>query len=167
MSQERYRIGEVYISATNPQDAEERITLAARNGEKGYICVSNAYTVDVANADDDYLRVMNEAFMCLPDGTPLLWMARLWGLKYVQRTDGPDLFVSMLNKPESGIKHFLLGDTEETLSGRTALYPTGRTPVENRSASYGKKVTESTRHFWFEEVSRQHRPGYRSRCPAR
>ncbi len=52
-------------------------------------------------------------------------------------------------------------------SGRTALYPTGGTPVENRSSSHGKKVTESTRHFWFEEVSRQHRPGHRSRRPAR
>lgn len=29
---------------------------------------------------------------------------------------GPDLFTAMLNDKESGIKHFLLGDTEETLA---------------------------------------------------
>jgi len=123
MNQKRYRIGKVYISATNPQDAEEQIAKSALDGEKDYICVSNAYTVDVANKDIAYLKVMNEAFMCLPDGTPLLWMARLWGLKNVQRTDGPDLFVSMLDKPESGVKHFLLGDTEETLSRIKVLFP--------------------------------------------
>ena len=66
---------------------------------------------------------MNEAFMCLPDGIPLTWMAHLWGLNEVQRTDGPDLFVSMLNKPETGIRHFLLGDTEETLSRIQEMFP--------------------------------------------
>ena len=115
MNSERYRIGKVYISATNPKDAEDRITQAAFNGIDGYICVSNVRTVYMANRNKDYCELMNNAFMCTPDGMPLTWMARLWGLKDVHRTDGPDLFVSMLNKPETGVKHFLLGDTEETL----------------------------------------------------
>lgn len=29
---------------------------------------------------------------------------------------GPDIFTAMLNDKESGIKHFLLGDTKETLA---------------------------------------------------
>lgn len=123
MNQERYRIGKVYISATNPKDAESRITQAAQNGDNGYICVSNMRTVVLANADDRYCQLMNEAYMCLPDGMPLTWMARLWGLKEASRTDGPDLFVSMLNKPENGIKHFLLGDTEETLAAMKEKFP--------------------------------------------
>lgn len=116
MNTDRYRIGKVYISATNPMDAEERITKAALEGLNDYICVSNMRTVCLAQKDADYCRVMNEAWMCTPDGTPLTWMAHLWGRKEVQRTDGPDLMVSMLNKPENGIKHFLLGDTDETLA---------------------------------------------------
>lgn len=120
---ERYRIGRVGISVTNPQDAERRITKAALAGENGYVCVSNVRTVYMANHDEAYREVMDEAMMCTPDGMPLTWMARLWGLKEVQRTDGPDLFVSMLGSPESGVKHFLLGDTEETLQKMKAEYP--------------------------------------------
>lgn len=119
----KFRIGNVYISVTNPTHAEETITRAALASVNNYICVSNAYTVEVANKDNDYCACMNEAFMCLPDGIPLTWMAHLWGLKEVDRTDGPDLFISMLNKPESGIKHFLLGDTEETLNKIQAMFP--------------------------------------------
>ena len=115
MDQETYRIGKVYISATNPKDAEDRLTQAALDGVNGYVCVSNVRTVYMANHDRDYCDLMNNAFMCTPDGMPLTWMARLWGRKDVQRTDGPNLFVSMLSKPESGVKHFLFGDTDETL----------------------------------------------------
>ena len=123
MNQERYRIGKVYITATNPKDAEAQIVQAARDGVTDYICVSNMRTVVLANEDREYCRLMNEAFMCLPDGMPLTWMARLWGRNEVNRTDGPDLLVSMLNKPEYGLKHFLLGDTDETLNALKEKYP--------------------------------------------
>lgn len=61
--------------------------------------------------------------MTTPDGMPLVWMARLWGLKDVQRTVGPDLFVNMISDKESGLKHFLLGDTEETLDKLKLRFP--------------------------------------------
>ena len=110
-----FRIGKVYISITNPKDAEEQITQAALSGINNYICVSNMRTVVLAQKDQAYLKVMNEAWMCAPDGMPLTWMAHLWGHKNVERTAGPDLLMSMLSKTTSGVKHFLLGDTEDTL----------------------------------------------------
>lgn len=118
----RYRIGKVYISATSPSDAKERITRAVAEGMNDYICVSNVRTVAYANKHEEYCELMNNAFMCTPDGMPLVWMARLWGLKDVQRTVGPDLFTAMLNDKESGLKHFLLGDTEDTLAQMRAKY---------------------------------------------
>lgn len=118
----RYRIGKVYISATSPSDAKERITRAVAEGMNDYICVSNVRTVAYANKHEEYCELMNNAFMCTPDGMPLVWMARLWGLKDVQRTVGPDLFIAMLKDKESGLKHFLLGDTEETLAQMKAKY---------------------------------------------
>ena len=65
MNQERYRIGKVYISITTPKDAEGRITQATLNGENGYICVSNMRTVVLANENERYCKLMNEAYMCL------------------------------------------------------------------------------------------------------
>lgn len=121
----KYRIGKVYISATSPGDAKQRITKAVEEGINDYICVSNVRTVAYANKDDAYREVMNRAFMCTPDGMPLVWMARLWGLKDVERTVGPDLFVQMIGDKECGLKHFLLGDTEETLSAMKAKFADG------------------------------------------
>lgn len=121
---EKYRIGKVYISRTTPEKAISAITKAVKEGRNEYICVSNVRTVAYANkkANKDYRDLMNNAFMCTPDGMPLVWMARLWGLKDVQRTVGPDLFIAMLNDKESGIKHFLLGDTEDTLAQMKEKY---------------------------------------------
>ena len=122
ISSEKYRIGKVHITVTNPDDAKKRIEEAALNEQGGYVCVSNVRTVVYANKHEDYKNVMEEAFMCLPDGMPLVWMAKLWGLNNVQRTTGPDLMVEMLKNTSKGLKHFLLGDTEETLSALKSKY---------------------------------------------
>ncbi|MBR3855883.1 MAG: WecB/TagA/CpsF family glycosyltransferase [Bacteroidaceae bacterium] len=74
---------------------------------------------------------MHNALMCLPDGMPLVWMARLWGLKDVGRSAGPDLFTTMLQDEKSHIKHFLLGDTDETPKAISEKY---------------KNITEATHH---------------------
>ncbi len=54
--------------------------------------------------------------MNIPDGQPVLWAAALWGLKQVKRTMGPLMFQDMLSKPQNGLKHYLLGDTNQTLN---------------------------------------------------
>ena len=116
MKDDRFRIGKVYKSVTDPKDAEGKIERAVSMGEKGYICVSNPRTVTYGTKHEDYRKVMEESLMNLPDAEPMLWAARAWGLKQVERTMGPVLFNKMLMTPESGLKHFLMGDTEETLS---------------------------------------------------
>ena len=121
---DKYRIGKVFISRTTPDDALSRIRQAAAEGRNDYICISNVRTVAYANkkGNEAYRDLMNNAFMCTPDGMPLVWMARLWGLKDVQRTVGPDMFVGMIQDKKNGLKHFLLGDTEETLEAMEQKY---------------------------------------------
>lgn len=121
---DKYRIGKVFISRTTPDDALSRIRQAAVEGRNDYICISNVRTVAYANrkGNEAYRDLMNNAFMCTPDGMPLVWMARLWGLKDVQRTVGPDLFVKMIEDDANGCRHFLLGDTDETLSAMEQKY---------------------------------------------
>lgn len=112
---DRFRIGKTYISCTNIPDTKQRIIQAVKEGKNAYICVSNPRTVTYATKHADYREVMAKSFMNLPDAEPMQWAAKLWGLKEVQRTMGPVVFMEMLSEPESGIKHFLLGDTNETL----------------------------------------------------
>lgn len=124
MKEDRYRIGDVYISRTTPTLAIRQIEDAVKAGLNTYICVSNIRTTAYANKHSDYREVMNNSYLNTPDGMPLVWLARLWGLKDVQRTTGPDIFMSMLLNRESGIKHFLLGDTGETLAAMKEKYST-------------------------------------------
>ncbi len=78
--------------------------------------------VRFANKDTEYRKVMEESMMNLPDGTPLVWMGKLWGLPNVKCTNGPSLFDTMLQISDNGLKHFLLGDTEDTLEAIVKKY---------------------------------------------
>ncbi len=115
MDKNRYRIGKTFISITSQKDAQSRIAQAVKEGKNAYICVSDPRTVDLASKDEKYRNVMENSMMNTPDGQPTLWATWLWGLKNVERTMGPILFQEMIENPSSGLKHFLLGDTDETL----------------------------------------------------
>ena len=99
------------IHITSVSDAKERILSAVATGEKGYVCVSNMRTVVAANRNPEYLEVMEHSILNVPDGTPLVWCGKAWGLP-VERVVGLDLFSALL---KSDVPQYFLGDTEETL----------------------------------------------------
>ena len=111
----KYRIGKVFIAITSLTNLVKYIKEHVKNGKGGFICVSNMRTVRYANLHDDYLKVMSDSLMNIPDGMPLIWFARVWGIKNAERTMGPKLFQQMVDLPEESLKHFLLGDTDITL----------------------------------------------------
>ena len=112
----KYRIGKVYISATNIDEVINKILEYIHQGITGYICVSNMRTTVVAYQVKKYMQVMKNSLMNIPDGTPLVWCARMWGIKDAQRTCGPDVFATMLKQKGKEYRHFFLGDTDETLN---------------------------------------------------
>lgn len=114
--QEFFRVGRVRISVTDEEKAIQTIKEAIHRKQKGYVCVSTLRTVVIANKDDKYQTVMENSLMNTPDGTPLVWCGHWWGLKNVQRACGPHIFPRMLKDKDSELKHFFLGDTEETLA---------------------------------------------------
>lgn len=114
-----FRIERVRISVTDENRAIDTIKEAIHNKQKGYVCISTLRTVPVANKDDRYQEVMENSLMNTPDGTPLVWCGHWWGLKDVQRACGPHIFPRMLKDKDPELKHFFLGDTEETLTALT------------------------------------------------
>lgn len=114
--QDFFRIGRTRISVTDEDKAIESIKGFIHNEQKGYVCISTLRTVPVANKDDRYYEVMENSLMNTPDGTPLVWCGHWWGLKEVQRACGPHIFPRMLKDKDSELKHFFLGDTDETLA---------------------------------------------------
>lgn len=124
MDATKFSVGKTYISRTNPQDTIDRITEAALNGKGGYICVSNLRTVLHAGKNEEYRQLMRDSFMNWPDGTPLSWCGKAWGLKDVSFTNGPATFKKMLLEGNKELKHFLFGDTQEVLDEIVRRYKT-------------------------------------------
>lgn len=115
MDETKFSVGKTYISRTNPEDAIRRVTEAALKGQGGYICVSNMRMVQYAEEHPEYNQLMKDSFMNWPDGRPLSWCGRMWGLKEVRCTSGPSTFMKMMSNPNPQLKHFLLGDTQDVL----------------------------------------------------
>lgn len=113
---DKYRIGKVYISATNIENIVKKVSEYIQKGITGYICVSNMRTIVVAYQVKNFMQVMKSSLMNIPDGTPLVWCARMWGIKAAQRTCGPDVFTALLEQKGEEYRHFFLGDTNETLN---------------------------------------------------
>ena len=114
-----FRIGRVRISVTDEERAIQTIKDTIKRKEKGYVCISTMRTVAIANKDDCYQDVMENSLINTPDGTPLVWCGHCWGLKQVQRACGPHIFPRILKDEDPELKHFFLGDTEETLAALT------------------------------------------------
>ncbi len=113
MVNEFYKIGKASVYITSYDDVIARILSFIQEHRKGYVCVSNMRTIAVANRNDKYLRVMENSLLNIPDGTPLIWCAKLWGITQAKRVCGPMLFEKMLYV--EGLRHFLLGDTHNVL----------------------------------------------------
>lgn len=120
---DRYRIGKVYVTITDPEQAKQQVKNAVAEKLGGYVTLSDVRSVSIANKRPDYCDVLNNSTYTLTDGMPLIWMARLWGIKDNQRTSGPVLFVNLMSEQDNGLRHFLLGDTEETLAALKERFP--------------------------------------------
>jgi N-acetylglucosaminyldiphosphoundecaprenol N-acetyl-beta-D-mannosaminyltransferase len=107
---ERVNVLGVGISVLNLRTALDAIAGALRDRHKGYICVTGVHGVMEAQADDRFRRILNQAFLCTPDGMPMVWVGKIRGHREMTRVYGPDLMLSVCSWSEtSGCRHFLYG----------------------------------------------------------
>jgi len=53
---------------------------------------------------------LNAAFLCTPDGMPMVWLGKIHGFKEMDRVYGPDLMLDVCRWSEdSGCRHFFYG----------------------------------------------------------
>ena len=109
---------DVRIDARQLDDAVTTILEATgerepTRGRTVHLC--NAYTLSLAARDAEYRAILNASDLNLPDGMPLVWVARGLGLDEVQdRVYGPSLMQAVL-EDDAPTRHFLYGGTTETL----------------------------------------------------
>src|SRR6185437_7560955 len=100
----------VGISVLNLQTALDEIAAAIRDKRKGYICVTGVHGVMEAQSDESFRKILNNAFLCTPDGMPMVWMGKIYGHSEMRRVYGPDLMLDVCAWSESsGAKHFFFG----------------------------------------------------------
>ena len=103
----------VGISVLNLKTALAAIADAVRARRKGYICVTGVHGVMEAQADDGFKKILNGAFLCTPDGMPMVWAGKLNGHRDMSRVYGPDLMLDVCAWSEtSGAKHFFYGGAD-------------------------------------------------------
>ena len=100
----------VGISAINLQTATSLMFDAIRRRQKGYICVTGVHGVMEGQRNERFREVLNEAFLCTPDGMPMVWMSHVQGRRSVSRVYGPDLMLEVLEQSQAlGVRQFLYG----------------------------------------------------------
>ena len=110
MAIERVNVLGVGISAINLQTALTAIGDAVCARRKGYICVTGVHGVMEAQVDATLRRILNQAFLCTPDGMPMVWMGWLRGHREMSRVYGPDLMLEVCAwSGKSGCRHFFFG----------------------------------------------------------
>jgi len=118
----------VGLSAINLQTALTAIGEAVKARRKGYVCVTGVHGVMEAQDDSGFRSILNGAYLCTPDGMPMVWMGRLAGHREMKRVYGPDLMLDVCAWSEtSGCRHFFFGGAqgvaEELRDKLTARFP--------------------------------------------
>ncbi|MGH8024444.1 MAG: WecB/TagA/CpsF family glycosyltransferase [Limisphaerales bacterium] len=100
----------VGITVLNLQTALDQIANAVQNRRKGYICVTGVHGVMEAQMDESFRAILNGAFLCTPDGMPMVWAGKLGGHSQMRRVYGPDLMLDVCAWSQTHpCRHFLFG----------------------------------------------------------
>jgi N-acetylglucosaminyldiphosphoundecaprenol N-acetyl-beta-D-mannosaminyltransferase len=109
----RYPVLDLLVDAVAPEDALETIGRRLEEGGRVSVCAANVHMVMEARRDPTFRDVVNGADLVVPDGMPLVWLARRRGHDGVRRVYGPDLVLLLLERAaHRGWTCFFYGGTE-------------------------------------------------------
>jgi len=82
---------------------------------RGAVHLCNAYTLSLAARDRAFAAVLNAGTLNLPDGKPLIWIARGLGFRdLTRRVYGPELMERTIEQSQgTGLRHYLYGGSPE------------------------------------------------------
>ena len=110
---QRVNVLGVGISIINLKSARAAIAEALAERRKGYICVRDVNGVIEAQRDPSFRAILNRAFLCTPDGMPMVWSGKCAGYREIDRVYGPDLMAEVCDWTRtSGHTHFLYGGAD-------------------------------------------------------
>ncbi len=117
----------VGVSATSYHDTadairewvEEQREIPSRPAR--YICVTSVHGIITAREAPAFRDILNDADIVTPDGMPVVWAMRSFGVRNQERVYGPDLMLALCQQAaEFGHRVFLYGARPETLESLQA-----------------------------------------------
>jgi N-acetylglucosaminyldiphosphoundecaprenol N-acetyl-beta-D-mannosaminyltransferase len=104
------------IDSTSYFDATTRVLAWARAPESRYVCVSNVHVTMESYDSPEYRAIVNGADLVTPDGMPLVWALRLFGVAGPTRVYGPTLTVHVLERAaKDGVAVGFYGSSPEVM----------------------------------------------------
>ena len=91
----RVRIGELEVDSVTFEQALERIANLVERGDGGAVFTPNVDHVVKAASDVEFRLAYSRASLCLADGMPILWAARLLGSPLPAKVSGSDLVLPL------------------------------------------------------------------------
>ncbi|MFB5760252.1 WecB/TagA/CpsF family glycosyltransferase [Paenibacillus medicaginis] len=117
--QMKYKYGKIInsnITALTFQETIIELEKWVANKENHYVCVCNTHSIVTASNDKLFATVLNNAGICTPDGTPVVWALRSYGFTEQDRVDGPNMMLKLCElSAQKKYKIFFYGGTAETL----------------------------------------------------
>lgn len=116
MQRKRIKILDALVDVLTMGSAINRIESWINEKKKKYVCVAPVSTIVDAIDNEKYRQVVNNADMVIPDGMPIVWIAKAKGQKEIGRVYGPDMMKRICVDPcLAHWRHFFFGATSETL----------------------------------------------------
>jgi N-acetylglucosaminyldiphosphoundecaprenol N-acetyl-beta-D-mannosaminyltransferase len=98
------------VSLTDHRRAAESVLALVAEGQSAFICVRDVHGIMLARRDSAFRALHHEATLVLPDGMPLVHVARLRGHRDIARVAGPDFVDTLADRGRaSGLRHYFHG----------------------------------------------------------
>ena len=107
--------GNVKISNIGYRDVRDVLIKTIQHNERGYVCLNDVGNIYAATKDERMRSAINGSLLSLADGAPLAWYGWMVGCKEIERISGASLMERLLTDL-TGYRHYLLGDTEQTIA---------------------------------------------------
>ena len=108
--------------------AVEKILERVSQSKKTFVVTANAEIIMMGQSDDEYMEILNNAALVLPDGAGTVWAGRKLGYEVPERVAGYDLFLNLMTEAaQMKLKVFFFGSApgvaEEAKQKCEILYP--------------------------------------------
>ncbi len=104
------------VDNTYSAEAASKVFNWIDNKKGGYICASNVHMCMETYNSADFRQVVNSADLVVPDGRPIVWAMRAFGIRSARQVRGSDLVLEFCKKAEKqGVSVGLYGSTRQSL----------------------------------------------------